>query len=158
MEYPILAFIHVVCGVFWGGVIIFNGFLLIPSILEAGPGGGAVMGGLMKRKFAVVMAITAILSILSGLRLYHLRFSPEWVQTPEGMVLTLGGLLGLSAWAIGLFRQKPLAEKMAALVKEGRGAEVPAVAAQLAKVAKITAWHVVAVVILMAGHRVAAFL
>jgi hypothetical protein len=158
VEYYILVFLHVATGIFWGGSLLFTGFFLIPSILEAGPGGGAVMAGVMKRGYSKAMSIAAIVSILSGLRLYYLRFQGGGIATPEGIVLTLGGLLGLGAWALGLFKQRPLAEKMAALVKEGRGAEVPPVAAQFAKIAKVTAWHVVAVVVLMAGHRLAALL
>ena len=155
MEYSALILVHVLSAFVWGGGVVVAGFFFIPSILEAGPGGGAVMGGVMKRKYSVYMTIAGVLAILSGLRLYSLRFSAAWIVTPEGIVLTLGGLLGLSAFAIGMFRQKPLAEKMGLLAKEGRGAEIPAVAAQLAKYAKIAAWHLIAVIILMAGHSLA---
>lgn len=155
MEYGILVLLHV-CGSFvWGGGLIIAGFFFIPSILEAGPGGGAVMGGVMKRKYSVILSIASFVTILTGLRLYSLRFSAEWVTKPEGIALTLGGLLGLSVFAIGFIRQKPLAEKMARLAKEGRGAEIPPVAAQLAKYARIAAWHAVAVIVLMAGHSLA---
>jgi hypothetical protein len=156
--YAVLILIHVASAIFWGGTLMVWGFFVIPSILEAGPGGGQVVAGLMKRKFSQVMVAMGGLTILSGLCLYYLRFSTAWLGTVEGMRLSLGGLLALSAYGLGIFRQKPLAEKMAALSKEGRGAEIPPVAAQLAKVAKVVAWHVVAVVVLMAGFRLSALL
>jgi hypothetical protein len=157
MEFSILILVHVAFGLFWGGGLLVGGFFLVPSILEAGPSGGAVMAGMMKRRYSLAMTLSAALALLSGLRLYALRYSPEWLVSSEGIVLTLGGLLAISAWAIGLFRQRPLAEKMAALVQEGRPAEIPAVAARFAKTARIAAWHMVAVLVLMAGHRLAAF-
>lgn len=156
MEYSALLLVHVLSSFIWGGGVVITGFFFIPAILEAGPAGGAVMGGIMKRKYGVYMTIAGVLAVLSGLRLYSIRFSAAWLSTPEGIVLTLGGLLGLSAFGIGVFRQKPLAEKMALLAKEGRGAEIPVVAARLTKLAKVAAWHIVAVIILMAGKSLAA--
>ena len=156
MEYGILLLVHVLGSFVWGGGVLIAGFFFVPSILEAGPGGGAVMGGVMKRKYTVYMTLSSILAILSGLRLYALRFgggSAPW--NAERITLTLGALMGLSLFFIGLVRQRPLAEKMGLLAREGRGAEIPAVAAQLAKIAKVSAWHVVAIIILMAGHSLA---
>ena len=158
MEYGVLVLVHVLCAFIWGGGVLITGFYFVPSILESGPGGGAVMAGVMKRKYSLIMGVTSILAILTGLRLYAIRFSPAWVATSEGIVLTLGALLGLSAWGIGAFRQRPLAEKLGLLAKEGRHAEIPATAAQLARIARVGAWHIVAVIVLMAGHSLAASL
>jgi hypothetical protein len=159
MEYGTLILVHVICAIIWGGGIIFMGFYLIPSVLESGPAAGPVMGGIMvKRKLPVMMSAVGILAVLTGLRLYALRFSAAWVLTPEGIALTLGGLLALSALAIGFFKQRVLAEKMAKMAQEGRGAEIPPVAAALGRTARVVAWHVIAVIVLMAGHHIAALL
>jgi hypothetical protein len=146
---------HICCGAFWGINVILAGFFLVPAVQEAGPGGGAVMGGIMKRKFSQVMTITGLLAMLSGIALYSMRFSPQWALSPEGLVLLVGGLLALSALGMGVARQRPLAEKLALLAKEGRQAEMGPVAADMAKTARIMAWHVVALLLLMTAHRAA---
>lgn len=156
MEYSALILIHVAAGIVWGGGVLINGFFLIPAVLEAGPAGGTVMAALVRRHYSPYLVTAAVLALLSGLRLYQLRFSLAWLGTAEGAVLTLGGLLAISAWAIGLFRQKPLAAQMAQLAQQGRHDELPAVATRFVRYARLSAWHLVAVVLLMAGHRLAA--
>jgi hypothetical protein len=155
MLFTILILVHVASSFFWGGGVLIGGLFFVPSIMEAGPGGGAVMAGVIKRHYTARMTGASIVAIVSGIWLYALRFSPAWALSPEGLVLALGGLLALSAWGIGTFRQKPLALAMGALAREGRHHEIPPLAAKLERHAKIAAWHVVAVILLMAGHSLA---
>ena len=56
--------------------------------MKVGPAGGAVMGGMVKRKFPVMMTVAGMILLLTGARLYQTRFSMEWLPTPEGIVLT----------------------------------------------------------------------
>jgi uncharacterized membrane protein len=168
-----LILVHVFCGVFWAGGAVLAGLFLIPALLEAGPAGGAVMGGLLRRKMAVWLSAAAALNVLTGLGLFHLRWSAlggawVWVLSPEGLVLTLGSLLGLAAFGMGLFVQKPTAERLAELgrqVAQSGGKPSPeqaetmqALQRKLAKVARVGAWHLVASVLCMASHRLAATL
>lgn len=168
MEYVMLILIHVAFGVLWAGGAITAGFFVIPAVMEAGPAGGAVMGGIMKRKFAIVMLVSGLLVLLTGLRMYMVRFSSEWLGSPEGIVLTLGGLLGLGALVIGIGIQKPLAERMTALGAQiaasgappsaEQAAEMTALRARLLKIARINAFHLVGATLLMASHRLFAAL
>ena len=95
MEYASLVLVHVFFAIIWGGGAISAGLFIIPSVMEAGPAGGSVIAGLMKRRFPVVMSIAAFLVILSGIRLFTLQpLGATWFGTPQGIVLTLGALLG----------------------------------------------------------------
>jgi hypothetical protein len=144
------------------------GLFVLPSVLDAGPAGGAVMAGVVKRKLPVVLTMAAGLVVLSGLRLYMLRFSGAWLQSPEGMVLSLGALLGLGGFALGLFVQKPAVEKLGALAAEiaksggppnaSQAGELRDLQAKLRRVARLTAWHVLGASLLMASHRLASML
>ena len=49
MEFPVLILIHVVFGIFWAGGAIVLGLFVVPAVLDAGPAGGAVMAGVVKR-------------------------------------------------------------------------------------------------------------
>jgi len=168
MEYATLLLLHVFFGIVWAGGAIAAGFFIIPSVLEAGPAGGAVMAGVMKRRFPLAMTTSALLVVLTGFRLYSVLFSGAWVVTPQGIVLTLGALAGLGAFGIGVFVQKPTADRLGALAVEvaasggpptpEQAAELERVRARLGKVARLTAWHLVAAAVLMAGHRLAAMM
>jgi uncharacterized membrane protein len=168
MEFSTLLLVHVFFGILWGGGAIAAGFFIIPSVLEAGPAGGAVMAGVMRRRFPILMSVAAGLVVLSGLRLYSMRFSTAFLGTPEGVVLTLGAVLGLGGFFMGVFAQRPTAQRLSALGAQIAAAGVPPTAeqaaemqtlrARLSKVARLTAWHVLVASLLMASHRLAAMM
>ena len=163
MEYVMLIWIHVACGVLWAGGAIVFGFYVVPAVMEAGPAGGAVMAGIIKRKFTVYMMVAALLVVVTGLRMFMVRFSVAWLGTPEGIGLSLGALLGLGALGIGMGIQKPTAERLAALGGQiaasggapsaEQAAELAALRARLLKIARITAFHLIGATVLMASHR-----
>jgi len=172
MEYGVLIFVHVAASSLWAVVAFFFGAFLVPSIGEAGPAGGAVMAGLMKRKMPVFMTAMAVLGVLSGLRLYMIRFGAEgaglaWVLSPEGIVITLGSLAGLHAFVKGLLVSTPMTEKAGALgaqIAQAQGkpapelvAEMQALQVKMAKLARGSAFELLAAFLLMASHRLATF-
>ncbi len=168
MEFSTLLLLHVFFGILWAGGGIAAGLVFVPSVLDAGPAGGAVMAGVLKRRFPVVMTVAAVLVILSGLRLYSMRFSMAFLGTPEGIVLTLGAVLGLGAFVLGVFVQRPVAQRLGALgaqIQAGgkpptpeQTAELGSLRERLGKVARLTAWHLVGSAFLMASHRLAAMM
>lgn len=164
MEYTTLLLLHVFLGIIWAGGAIAVGFFVLPSVFEAGPGGGAVMAGVAKRRFPMLMHYSGLVVVLSGLRLYSLRFSPGWLTSPEGVVLTLGGLFGIAAIVVGTFVQKPAVMKIGALTGKiaAAGSPTPEQAAELAtlrtrvgKMGRIIGWYMIAASLLMASHTLA---
>lgn len=168
MEYATLILIHIFFGILWAGGGIAAGLFIIPSVMEAGPAGGAVMAGVMKRRFPILMTAAGALVVLTGLRLYMVRFSTEWLMSGDGITLTLGAIAGLGALVIGVGVQKPTAERMGALgakiAAQGspptpeQAAEMAALRTKLGKVARVNAWHLLAASLLMAGHTLAAMM
>lgn len=165
MEYLVLIFLHVTLGIFWAGAAAVLGLFIIPSVLDAGPAGGAVMAGVVKRRMPIYLTTAGALVVLTGIRLYMVRFSPAWLTSPEGLVLTLGALLGIGGLGIGVGVQKPTVQKLSALgqqiAKSGappsaeQAAEMKALQQKLRRSAKLTAWHLIAASALMASHRLA---
>jgi len=167
MENAILILLHGFFGILWAGGAITIGLFVVPAVLEAGPGGGAVMGGILKRRFPLIMTGSSVVVVLTGLRLYGMRFSGgAWLGTPHGIVVSLGALAALGAFVIGVFVQRPAAEKLGALSAQiaasggppspEQAAQLEALRSRLLKVARVTAWHLVAAALLMAGHVLAA--
>ena len=50
MEFSTLLLLHVFFGILWAGGAIAVGFFVVPSVMDAGPAGGAVMAGMLKRR------------------------------------------------------------------------------------------------------------
>lgn len=102
--------LHVVLGIFWGGVGLFNFFYLGPAIRDAGPEGNKVMGALVGRGFLKVMPVAATLTILSGLWLYWRvsgGFQPEYMGSAAGMAYGAGGGAGILAFLVGMSFVRP---------------------------------------------------
>lgn len=78
MLFSFLIAIHVISAGVWTGMAFLFGAFVLPSIVEAGPGGGAVMTGLIKRNLAVIMPIFGVTTILSGACL------GAWILTAKG--------------------------------------------------------------------------
>jgi uncharacterized membrane protein len=166
MEYLVLVFLHVFFGIIWAGGAIAAGLFIVPSVIEAGPAAGAVMAGVVRRRFPAVMTAAAIIVVLAGARLYMLRFSSEWLTTPQGIVLTLGAILGIGAFVLGVFIQRPLVGRMGALAAQiaasGAGptpqqaAELQGLRQRLQKIARLTALHLLGAALLMAMQRLVA--
>jgi hypothetical protein len=111
--------VHVGFGVFWAGTIFFMVFLLEPSVRSVGPDGGRVMGALQQRGFLTIMPVVALLTILSGAFLYWQVFAGvgmEWITTPFGTALTIGGIASLLAFGQGFFLMRPASLKIGVLV------------------------------------------
>ena len=94
----IVRVVHVVTAATWLGAAIFVGWFLMPAIIEAGPDGGKVMGGVQRRGWVAVAPVIAVLTIVSGIYLYI-----PYMGSPStmGRVLGLGGLVGIIAMILG---------------------------------------------------------
>jgi uncharacterized membrane protein len=165
MEYFSLIFLHVAFGILWAGGAIAVSLFVIPAVVDAGPAGGAVMAGVLRRRLPTFLSIGAIIVVLTGVRLYMIRFTTAWLMTGEGLVITIGAVLGLGAFVIGFFIQRPLATKLGQMAGAIAAAGTPPTPAQaeelaamrtrLVRVAALTGWHLIGAVVLMSAHRLA---
>jgi uncharacterized membrane protein len=102
--------LHVVLGVFWAGTLIFLALFLGPSIRDAGPAGGAVMAGLMKRRFMDLLPAAAILTVLSGIWLFwhaSAGLGSGYMRSGPGMAYQIGGTTALLAIILGITIVRP---------------------------------------------------
>ncbi len=116
----ILRLIHIVCGVFWAGALLFVAIFLEPSVREAGPKGASVMQGIVRRGFLTVTPVVAGLTILSGIDLMRRvsgGFTPGWFGTPSGLTLTVGAAAAFIGFGIGVGVMRPSVLRVGRLVK-----------------------------------------
>ena len=163
-----LRVIHILCGAFWVGALVFNAAFLVPAMGEAGPGGAAVGAALLRRGFATVLPVMAVLTLLSGLWLYSrasFGFQSVYLGSGPGMAYGIGGAIAVGAFAYALAVARPAMIRSMALgqapaeaepaVRERQLAEAQAVRARAAKAGNIVAAALVVATVLMAVARYA---
>lgn len=109
-ELIVLRLVHVLSAIFWLGSGIVSTFFLVPVLSAAGPAGGAVMQGLRNRGLMTAVLIAAVLTMLTGVRLYAIvsnGFSATYFATPMGRTLGLAGLCAAAAFALAMTVGRP---------------------------------------------------
>ncbi len=123
----ILRLIHILSGVFWVGGALLMALFVGPSLQAAGPASGPVMQQLVKHRRAPDwLGGAAVVTVLAGLLLYwevSAGLVGDWVSTPPGIAISVGGLLGLAAAVIGVSVAAPATRRALALAVEIQKAE-----------------------------------
>ena len=118
----ILRLVHVIASVCWaGGGFIF--FLFIePTAKALAPTGMQFVEYMVtKRRFSIFMVISSTLTLLSGALLLWQYASGRWldyVSTGPGLGFTLGSVVGMIVYFIGMLGVNPRAVKMAKISQE----------------------------------------
>lgn len=119
----LLRVIHILCGVYWAGALLFVATFLEPSVRASGPDGAKVMQAIMQRRFLDIMPAVALLTILTGLELYRRvsgGFDPAWIGTGYGTSITVGAVAALVAFTIGVSVLRPAAKRLGPLAQSAQ--------------------------------------
>ncbi len=137
----LLRLLHISSGVFWAGTAIYLAAFVLPATKALGPEGGKFMQQLsMTNNLPMVLFMNSTINILSGLLLIWYMsdgFQNAWMETRMGMTLCTGGTLALIAWFIGIFVNRPIIMKMAAIAKESAAKQQPPSGEQIQQLAKM---------------------
>lgn len=141
----VLRLVHVVFGIFWAGAVFFLVSFVLPAGRKAGPAGGPYMRRLAQSSFVNALAGSGALTVLSGWWLMWIvsgDMNPEWMGSPQGIVLSTGGLAATIGLGIGLAVSRPAGQRMGVLAAaidaaggqptEAQAAELPALQARMA--------------------------
>jgi uncharacterized membrane protein len=104
----VLRTFHILGGALWfGSAFLFTGFFG-PAAAELGPAAGPVMSNVVnKRRIATVIAFLAITTVIAGWALWlknALAYPSigDWLTSPFGLVLTIGGVIATFAGYYGI--------------------------------------------------------
>ncbi len=114
----LLRLLHVVSGIMWAGAAMFSAWFVIPSVIDAGPAGGAFMNGMIRRRFHVIIPAVALVTVLSGMWLMWMASGGDmaaWVHSWSGHVFSVAGGLAIIAWFVGFFVSRPAGAALAVL-------------------------------------------
>lgn len=141
-ELILLRLVHVLAAIFWLGSGIVSTFFLVPVLSAAGPAGGAVMQGLRNRGLMTAVLVAAMLTMLTGARLYAKvsdGFSAAYIATPMGRTLGVAGILAAVAFALAMLLGRPAqirAGELAVGLRSASEAERPALERQIGALRK----------------------
>jgi uncharacterized membrane protein len=110
--------LHVLSGIMWVGVMVFNARYLGPALEDIGPDAGKVMAALVKRGFLNFLPSAGAVSLLSGAYLYwhaSAGFQPDYMRSGPGMTFGIGAALAVIAYIIGMAYARPAIKRSLAL-------------------------------------------
>lgn len=153
----VLRLLHILGGVFWAGASFALVGFVQPAVKATAPAGGRVMQQMVKQgRLSTVLAASALITAASGILLYERvsgGFRPGWIVSGPGVVLTIGGLAGIVAAAIGGRIIGPTSVRIADLGEEmqvGGGPPDPATINEMQLLQqRMTTWGRVAAVLLI---------
>ncbi len=110
-ELVVLRLVHILGGIFWLGSALFTTFFLIPALGRVGPAAAApVMGALQQRRLFTVLPVVALLTILSGVRLFQVvsaGFQPTYIASRPGQTFLWSGIAAVAAFLLSLVVARP---------------------------------------------------
>jgi len=137
----LLHLIHIFSAIFWVGTTLFMVAFLEPAIHAAGAAGGKVMQKLLSdTRFSLIIALSGVLTVLSGLWLYWQEVGFETaVMFSTRLPLTLGAIAGIAAAFVGGGVQGRASGQIAALGQQIAVQNGPPTAAQQSQLAALQA-------------------
>jgi uncharacterized membrane protein len=118
----VLRIIHIFSAVTWVGGGIFLLSVLTPTVRDAGPDGGRFMLQLSKYgRLGRLLTISSVLTVLAGILIFYPTtngLNQAYLQSPTGISLTIGAIVGILALGHGAFATGPITRKMEAIAKQ----------------------------------------
>jgi len=137
----VLRFVHVIASVCWaGGGMIFFLFVEPTAKALAPTGMQFVQYMVTKRRFSIFMVISSTLTVLSGALLIWQRGNGNWltyVSSGPGLGFTLGSIVGIVVYFVGMLGVNPRAKKLAKIGEEIQASGRPPTPAQGAELHKL---------------------
>jgi uncharacterized membrane protein len=141
LTFLFLRFVHIVPSVCWaGGAFVFFLFVEPTAKALAPTGMQFVQHMVIKRRFSIYMVVASTLTVLSGALLLWQDASGRWgswLRAGPGLGFTLGSLVGIVVYCIGILGVTPRAVRLAKLGAEIQAAGGPPTPAQAAELRKL---------------------
>ena len=133
-----LRLLHVGGGVLWVGAAIMYFAFVEPTLRTIGPASGTFMQNFTGRqKYPIYMSLVSLATILSGAFLYWFLSSGlrvAWMLRGPGLIYTIGSVVGIVAFFMGMLLISPRGKRLGALSAEIGRAGGPPTSAQLAEI------------------------
>lgn len=150
----ILRLLHIGGGLIWVGAALVISLYIEPAADQAGAAGKGFLQTLYRSSgLPRLIPLSACITTVAGLLLYGLLSYHEAMSSGLGIVLTLGALFGLLAFAHGWFAVWRGAGRYAELLSGEESESLAQLEAKLRRNGRVSLWLALASLILMAGAR-----
>lgn len=113
----VLRLLHIFGSIFWAGVTLFLALFLYPTLREMAAEGNRVMNGLFRYSmFNLAIPVGAGVTAISGALLFvrvSNSFDSAWLNTGEGIALTVSSVAGIVGAVQGALWVGPTTERYA---------------------------------------------
>ena len=150
----VLRLLHIVASIIWVGSAVLISLYIEPAAEKAGAQGRGFLrqlysGGGLPR----LVPLSAFITTAAGLLLYAALSYHEAMNSGMGIVLTLGALFGLLAFAHGWFALWRGAGEYAAMLSAEEATGLTEIESKMRRNGKISMWLALVSLVLMAGAR-----
>ncbi len=154
----VLRLLHIVAGFIWVGAALLMSFYIEPAARSSGAEGRRFLRALYSAtSLPRLIPLSALVTTIAGLLLYGMLSYHEAMSSAMGLILTIGALFGLLAFAHGYFavwRRAGAYRRL--LADEGLKADALAgVEDKMRRNGRVSMWLALVSLILMAGARYA---
>lgn len=139
----VLRILHIFGGVFWVGGAIVHVAFIEPTARATAPEGHKFVQYLVGRgRLSLFMNVVSLLTVLSGVLLYwHASggLQTSWMKFGPGLGYTIGAVVSIGVYILGLVMIKPRAERLGGLGREigaAGGAPTPTQSTELQKLGR----------------------
>ena len=154
----VLRLLHIVPGLIWVGAALLMSFYIEPTARSSGAEGSRFLRALYRNSsFPRLIPLSALVTTIAGLLLYGMLSYHEAMSSAMGLILTIGALFGLLAFAHGYFAVWRRAGASRRLLAD-EGVEEDALAEvedRMRRNGRVSMWLALVSLILMAGARYA---
>jgi hypothetical protein len=116
-------------------------FFVEPAAKSSGPAGHKFIGNLTgKHRYPQFMGIISLVTILSGVPLFWMDsggLNLNWITSGTGMVYTIGSVITVAVFILGITQLSPRGARLASLGREIESNGGAPSASQLAEIQKI---------------------
>ena len=154
----VLRLLHIVAGFIWVGAALLISFYLEPTARSSGADGSRFLRTLYRNtNLPRLIPLSALVTTIAGLLLYAMLSYHEAMSSAMGLILTIGALFGLLAFAhgyIAVWRRAGAYRRL--LADEGVKADaLVGVEDSMRRNGRVSMWLALVSLILMAGARYA---
>lgn len=154
----VLRLLHIVAGLIWVGAAMLMSFYIEPAARSSDAAGSRFLRALYRNtSWPRLIPLSALVTTIAGLLLYGMLSYHEAMSSAMGLILTIGALFGLLAFAHGYFAlwRRTGAYRLL-LADEGVNAdELAAIEDLMRRNGRVSMWLALVSLILMAGARYA---
>ncbi len=154
----VLRLLHIVAGLIWVGAALLMSLTIEPTVQSSGAEGSRFLRALYRDSgWPRLIPLSALVTTIAGLLLYGMLSYHEAMSSAMGLILTIGALFGLLAFAHGYFAvwRRMGAYRRLLADEDVKADTLAGIEERMRRNGRVSMWLALVSLVLMAGARYA---